>query len=112
MPERKIDFRVRGSQHGLIRRMVSPGDIGQRIKPFVFLEYVNGHVEPGAGFGFHPHSGIGTLTYPLDSDITYEDTAGQNGVVEATGLEWMRAGGGTWHQASIHPRGERVESFQ
>lgn len=34
---RKIVQRVRGRQHGFIRRMVSPGDIGESIKPFVFL---------------------------------------------------------------------------
>jgi redox-sensitive bicupin YhaK (pirin superfamily) len=92
--------------------MVSPGDLGKRLKPFVFVDYVDGHVEPGTGFGFHPHSGIGTLTYSLNSDIAYEDTAGQSGVVRATGLEWLRAGGGTWHRASMYPHEERVQSFQ
>jgi redox-sensitive bicupin YhaK (pirin superfamily) len=92
--------------------MVSPGDLGESMKPFIFLDYVHGHVEPGAGFGWHPHSGIATLTYSLDADAAYEDTAGQKGRVEATGLEWMRAGGGTWHQGFIHPRGETVTSFQ
>lgn len=58
---------------------------------------------PGAGFGWHPHSGIATLTYQLNADTQYEDTAGQKGLVAATGLEWMRAGGGTWHQGFIHP---------
>lgn len=92
--------------------MVSPGDLGELIKPFVFLDHVHGHVKKGAGFGFHPHSGIATLTYSLNSDAQYEDTAGQNGVVAATGLEWMRAGGGTWHQGFIHPREEITTAFQ
>jgi redox-sensitive bicupin YhaK (pirin superfamily) len=92
--------------------MASPGDVGERIKPFVFLDHVNGHVERGAGFGFHPHSGIATLTYQLNADAAYEDTTGQKGIVEATGLEWMRAGGGTWHQGFIHPHEDRVEAFQ
>jgi len=109
---RKIVHRVRGHEHGFIRRMVSPGDIGEAIKPFVFLDHVNGRVPPGAGFGWHPHSGIATLTYQLNADAQYEDTAGQKGLVAATGLEWMRAGGGTWHQGFIHPHGETVEGFQ
>ena len=92
--------------------MVSPGDLGESIKPFIFLDYIHGHVERGAGFGWHPHSGLATLTYSLNSDAAYEDTAGQKGTVEATGLEWMRAGGGTWHQGFIHPREETVTSFQ
>jgi hypothetical protein len=74
--------------------MVSPGDLGERLKPFVFLDHLSGRVPPGCGFGFHPHLGIATLTYQLNADATYEDTAGQKGVVKATGPEWMRAAGG------------------
>jgi redox-sensitive bicupin YhaK (pirin superfamily) len=92
--------------------MVSPGDLGELIKPFVFLDHVEGAVRPGTGFGWHPHSGIATLTYSLSADVAYEDTAGQKGTVEATGLEWMRAGSGTWHQGSIHPRAAAVTAFQ
>ena len=92
--------------------MVSPGDLGERLKPFVFLDHLHGHVPSGAGFGWHPHSGIATLTYQLDADAAYEDTTGQRGVVKATGLEWMRAGSGTWHRGTIQPRGDTAEGFQ
>jgi redox-sensitive bicupin YhaK (pirin superfamily) len=109
---RRIELRTGGSHHGFIRRMVSPGDLGERLKPFVFLDHANGHVRAGAGFGFHPHSGIATLTYQLNADVAYEDTAGQKGIVEATGIEWMRAGGGTWHQGFIHPHEDLVAGFQ
>ena len=109
---RAITHRTRGAQHGFIRRMVSPGDLGEHLKPFVFLDFVQGRVAPGTGFGWHPHSGIATLTYSLNADVAYEDTAGQKGTVAATGLEWMRAGEGTWHQGFIHPREEITTSFQ
>jgi redox-sensitive bicupin YhaK (pirin superfamily) len=109
---RAIVARTRGTQHGFIRRMVSPGDLGERIKPFIFLDFIQGAVQPGAGFGWHPHSGLCTLTYSLNADVAYEDTTGQQGVVEATGLEWMRSGGGTWHRGNIHPRAATVTSFQ
>ena len=113
MNSRPIVARTRGQQHGFIRRLVSPGDpISERIKPFVFLDGIAGPVASGTGFGWHPHSGIATLTYALDADVAYEDTAGQQGVVLATGLEWMRAGGGTWHQGSIHPHSATVTAFQ
>ncbi|MDP2315180.1 MAG: pirin family protein [Pseudomonadota bacterium] len=112
MPVRTIELREAGSLHGFIRRMVSPGDLGERIKPFVFLDFIHGTIPPGAGFGFHPHSGIATLTYQLDADVSYEDTTGQKGLVAATGLEWMRAGGGTWHQGFIHAQGQTVTGFQ
>lgn len=109
---RRIELRERGQQHGFIRRMVSPGELGERLKPFVFLDHVNGRVVPGSGFGFHPHSGIATLTYQLDADAAYEDTTGQKGLVKAGGLEWMQAGGGTWHRGTIHPYADTVTAFQ
>jgi redox-sensitive bicupin YhaK (pirin superfamily) len=109
---RKLVEREVGQQHGFIRRMVSPGDLGVLLKPFVFLDELNGAVPPGAGFGFHPHSGIATLTYQLNADVEYEDTAGQKGRVRATGLEWMRAGGGTWHQGFVHAHAPIAHGFQ
>ena len=112
MPFRTIEQRHTGDQHGFIRRLISPGDLGERLKPFVFLDYLHGHVPDGAGFGFHPHSGIATLTYQIDADVAYEDTAGQKGIVRATGLEWMLSGGGTWHQGFIHPHGDTATGFQ
>lgn len=109
---RTLVARTRGHQHGFIRRMVSPGDLGELMKPFIFLDHVRGRVRAGQGFGWHPHSGLATLTYALDADTDYEDTTGQKGIVKATGLEWMRAGGGTWHRGAIHPHGDEIEAFQ
>ena len=112
MTERSVVARTRGQQHGFIRRMVSPGDLGERIKPFVFLDWIDAPVADGSGFGWHPHSGIATLTYALNADVAYEDSAGQQGIVRATGLEWMCAGAGAWHQGRIHPHGPQVTAFQ
>lgn len=112
MTQRRITHRTRGKQTGFIRRMVSPSDLGEVLKPFLFLDYICGPVPAGAGFGWHPHSGLATLTYSLNADVQYEDTTGQRGTVAATGLEWMQSGGGTWHQGFIHPRDATVTSFQ
>ncbi len=110
---RAIQLRARGSRHGFIRRMVSPGDIGELIKPFIFLDHIDSAMRPGAGFGYHPHSGIATLTYILNADGTYEDTTGKSGILLAGGLEWMMAGGGVWHTGGVHRvHGERVTGFQ
>jgi redox-sensitive bicupin YhaK (pirin superfamily) len=95
---RAIVHRTRGSQHGPITRLMSPGDLGQVVKPFVFLDLVN--FKPGADgqtFGMHPHSGIATLTFMAEGDVRYEDTTGQAGVLLAGGVEWMMAGAGIWH---------------
>ncbi len=94
---RQIVFRSAGRRHGPITRRVSPSDVGEMIKPFVFLDH--GEV-PFTGtplFGIHPHSGIATLTTVLQGGMAYEDTTGKRGQVNEGGLEWMKAGGGVWH---------------
>ena len=77
---------------------MSPGDLGQVLKPFIFLDLVD--FKPGAaqqGFGMHPHSGIATVTFLSEGDVRYEDSTGQAGLLPAGGVEWMRAGNGVWH---------------
>jgi len=93
---RRIVQHVQGRRHGPIKRLVSPSDIGELIKPFVFLDY--GNVPPSdAMIGIHPHSGIATLTVAISGALAYEDTTGKSGKVVTGGLEWMNAGGGVWH---------------
>jgi redox-sensitive bicupin YhaK (pirin superfamily) len=102
---RAIVHRTRGSTHGPITRLMSPGDLGHVVKPFIFLDLVNFQAGGlGQGFGMHPHSGIATLTFMAEGDVRYEDTTGQAGVLPAGGVEWMRAGGGVWHTGA--PVGE------
>ena len=94
---RRIVHRTRGQTHGPITRLVSPSDLGEIIKPFVFLDYFE---IPAGGkplFGWHPHSGIATLTVVQAGATSYEETTGQKGVLSPGGVEWMRAGRGVWH---------------
>jgi redox-sensitive bicupin YhaK (pirin superfamily) len=91
--------------------LFGPADLGRELKPFVFLDYLRGNIPEGFGFGMHPHSGIATLTYQLNVDVRYRDTEGHEGVLKATGLEWMRAGGGAWHGGYLE-RGGDVTGFQ
>jgi redox-sensitive bicupin YhaK (pirin superfamily) len=77
---------------------MSPGNLGEILKPFVFLDLAR--FDPAAGqqgFAMHPHSGIATLTFMMEGDVRYEDTTGQRGVLPAGGVEWMQAGSGVWH---------------
>jgi redox-sensitive bicupin YhaK (pirin superfamily) len=98
---RRIVHLDRGHRSGPINRLMSPSDVGQLIKPFVFLDY---GVMPYSGqalAGIHPHSGIATLTLPIRGGVVYEDTTGKSGVVSSGGLEWMKAGGGVWHDGRV-----------
>jgi len=110
---RAIVYRTRGSQHGPITRLMSPGDLGEFLKPFVFLDLFGFDTSGGRkGFGMHPHSGIATLTWLIEGDTRYEDTTGEQGVLPSGGVEWMRAGNGVWHDGAPAPGTKRVQGFQ
>jgi redox-sensitive bicupin YhaK (pirin superfamily) len=94
---RAIVHRTRGKTHGAITRLVSPSDLGELIKPFVFLDLFAVPPTREPIFGWHPHSGIATLTVLHEGAFSYEETTGRKGLLSAGGVEWMRAGRGVWH---------------
>lgn len=112
---RAVLHRTRGKAHGPITRLVSPSDLGEMIKPFIFLDrFETAAGGPPMGFGMHPHSGIATLTYLMDGQMQYEDTTGEHGArgtLPNHGVEWMMAGGGVWHRGNP-VNAERVMGFQ
>lgn len=110
-PPSRIARRSIGQTHGPVTRLMSPSDFGQLLKPFVFLDLFDNQGKPFTGFGLHPHSGIATLTYVAEGNLSYEDTNGATGLLPAGGLEWMRAGGGVWHGGGTGEPG-RARGFQ
>jgi redox-sensitive bicupin YhaK (pirin superfamily) len=107
---RRIVHRTRGRRHGPIVRLVSPSDVGALVKPFVFLDYFDVAAAQAPQFGFHPHSGIATLTLLLEGGSAYEDSTGASGTMAAGAVEWMQAGGGVWHTG--HAVGARMRGYQ
>jgi quercetin 2,3-dioxygenase len=66
-----------------------------------------------AGFPWHPHRGIETITYMLDGDVEHGDSMGNKGVISPGDTQWMTAGSGIIHQEM--PRGDdegRMGGFQ
>ena len=108
---RAIVLRTRGLTHGAITRLVSPGDVGELIKPFVFLDYFEADPANAPKFGFHPHSGIATLTLILSGQAFYKESTDREGIIETGGVEWMRASGGVWHTGGMFGK-ERIRGFQ
>lgn len=66
-----------------------------------------------AGFPWHPHRGIETITYVLAGEVDHGDSLGNKGVIGAGDVQWMTAGRGIVHQEM--PRGDaegRMHGFQ
>jgi redox-sensitive bicupin YhaK (pirin superfamily) len=108
---RNIVQRTRGRRHGPITRLMSPGDLGQLLKPFVFLDLFDMEAASSPGIGLHPHSGIATVTYLFEGSVRYEDSSGATGVLPKGGVEWFKAGRGAWHGGGPGDSG-RARGFQ
>jgi len=111
---RAIVHRTRGHAHGPVIRLMSPSDLGEVLKPFVFLDRVdvaNLQARKADGFGLHPHSGIATLTWLFEGDANYEDNMGRRGKLNPRSVEWMHAGRGAWHGGNFGDA-ERIRGFQ
>jgi redox-sensitive bicupin YhaK (pirin superfamily) len=66
-----------------------------------------------AGFPWHPHRGIETVTYVLAGTVEHGDSLGNRGIVGAGDIQWMTAGSGIVHQEM--PEGDnegRMHGFQ
>ena len=110
---RRIAWRTRGHTQGAITRLVSPSDLGELIKPFVFLDLAqfDGRYAPTPmGFGWHPHSGIATVTVMVEGSVRFAETTGKDGVLTQGSIEWMRASNGVWHTGQ--PEEGRVRAVQ
>lgn len=94
---RHIVNRTRGRRHGSITRLMSPSDLGQALKPFVFLDLFETGKVSFPDVGLHPHSGIATVTYLFEGSVRYEDSNGATGVLLEGGVEWFKAAQGAWH---------------
>jgi redox-sensitive bicupin YhaK (pirin superfamily) len=65
-----------------------------------------------AGFPWHPHRGIETVTYMLDGKVEHGDSMGHAGSVDAGGIQWMTAGSGIIHQEMPKPVLGKMGGFQ
>src|SRR5271169_2271803 len=66
-----------------------------------------------AGFPWHPHRGIETITYVLAGSVEHGDSLGNKGKMGAGDVQWMTAGSGILHQEM--PKGDaegRMHGFQ
>ena len=83
--------------------------------PFLLFDDFRGDREEDyiAGFPWHPHRGIETVTYVLAGTVEHGDSLGNSGTLSEGSIQWMTAGSGIIHQEM--PRGDtkgRMHGFQ
>jgi redox-sensitive bicupin YhaK (pirin superfamily) len=93
---------------------MSPSDLGEQLKPFVFLDLFEADMRGLAGsMPVHPHSGIATVTVFTKGDATFDDPHAGHGTLGHGGVEWVRAGRGMWHGKELSAgTSPTVQGFQ
>ncbi len=82
--------------------------------PFLLLDFF-GSDNPNdfiAGFPWHPHRGIETVTYMLEGAAEHQDSMGNKGVIRSGDVQWMTAGSGIIHQEMPKAVNGRMYGFQ
>jgi quercetin 2,3-dioxygenase len=97
-----------------LRRAFGFGDPGE-FDPFLLLDDLRNERPQDylAGFPWHPHRGIETITYVLAGTVEHGDSLGNSGKLGAGDVQWMTAGSGILHQEM--PKGDesgRMHGFQ
>ena len=70
------------------------------LDPFLLFDDFRGErpSDYQAGFPWHPHRGIETITYVLAGSVEHGDSLGNSGTLDAGSVQWMTAGSGILHQ--------------
>jgi hypothetical protein len=97
-----------------LRRAFGFGNTSE-FDPFLLLDDFRNDVPQVylAGFPWHPHRGIETITYVLAGTVEHADSMGNRGAIAAGDIQWMTAGRGIIHQEM--PKGDsegRMHGFQ
>jgi len=97
-----------------LRRAFGFGDTGETDPFLLFDDFRNDRpADYLAGFPWHPHRGIETITYVLAGTVEHGDSLGNQGSLGAGDIQWMTAGSGILHQEM--PKGDpagRMHGFQ
>lgn len=86
----------------------------KRLDPFLMLDEFGSEDAQDyiAGFPQHPHRGFQTVTYMLNGKMGHKDSAGNKGMIEDGGLQWMNAGKGIIHEEMPMQVEGKMRGFQ
>ncbi|NHJ86077.1 MAG: pirin family protein [Asgard group archaeon] len=84
------------------------------LDPFLLLDdfHSDNPKDYIAGFPWHPHRGIETITYMLQGEVNHEDSLGNKGTIRAGEVQWMTAGSGIIHQEMPQPQKDYLAGLQ
>lgn len=77
----------------------------EELDPFLMMDHFRNDdpAKFSAGFPWHPHRGIETITYVLSGTVEHQDSLGNTGNLGAGDVQWMTAGSGILHQEMPTP---------
>lgn len=99
---------------GVRLRRVLGGKPGLHLDPFLMMDHFSSE-DPDdyiAGFPAHPHRGFETVTYIVDGHMKHRDHLGNEGDLQAGGVQWMTAGRGIIHEEMPMQRDGLLRGFQ
>ena len=99
--EVRVTLNSRSTMEGAgVRLKRAFGDVDPSLDPFLLLDdfHSDNPNDYLAGFPWHPHRGIETITYILHGQVEHKDNMENSGVIGAGDVQWMTAGSGIIHQ--------------
>ena len=84
------------------------------LDPFLLLDHFES-VKPAdyqAGFPYHPHRGIETVTIVRKGEVRHRDSLGHSGSIGAGDIQWMTSGSGILHEEMPQVRAEGIAGLQ
>lgn len=89
-------------------------DKAKLMDPFLLLEDFHSEYPKDylAGFPWHPHRGIETVTYMIRGSVEHGDSLGNKGVIEDGDIQWITAGSGIIHQEMPKKTEGMMQGFQ
>lgn len=86
----------------------------RRLDPFLMLDAFGTDTPEDyiGGFPDHPHRGFETISYMLAGRMRHRDSAGNEGLLQQGGVQWMTAGRGVIHSELPEQEQGRMEGFQ
>jgi len=96
-----------------LKRALEPGE-AKTADPFLLLDDFHSD-DPSdyvAGFPWHPHRGIETVTYMIRGVVEHGDSIGNKGTINSGDVQWMTAGSGILHQEMPQEYEGMFQGFQ